>query len=358
MRTATATPGGAIVIGASAGGVEALRALVAGLPPDLAAPVVVVLHIPRTSPSALPGILDRAGPLPAVVAEHCRRLRDGVVHVAPADHHVLIEDGMLRLSTGPTENGHRPAIDPLFRSAAAEHGTRAIGVVLSGTRDDGSAGLAAIAARGGTAIVQDPEEALYAAMPANALRQVPGALVQPVHAIGALLGKLAGPAGPAPPADPTPAGGLLVTETRVAATGRPSTDELPQARPSAFSCPSCHGVLFELPGEPAPRFRCRVGHAWSPASLEDEQAEAVQDALWVAVRALEEKAAMQERLAGGAEPHGRARSLAGYRERAARTRAQAEQVRALLHAEVGDGVLGDGGPHGLPGCDEPLHDPA
>lgn len=340
-------------MGASAGGVEALRTVVAGLPPDLAAPVVVVLHIPRTSPSALPGILDRAGPLPAVVAEHCRRLRNGVVHVAPADHHVLIEGGVLRLSTGPTQNGHRPAIDPLFRSAAAEHGAHAIGVVLSGTRDDGAAGLAAIAARGGTAIVQDPEEAHYAAMPANALRQVPGALVHPAGAIGALLGWLTEAAGPVPPADPARDDELLATETNVAATGRPTTDELPQARPSAFSCPSCHGVLFELPGHPAPRFRCRVGHAWSPASLQDGQSEAVHDALWVAVRALEEKAAMQERLAARAAPRGRAQSAAGYRERAARTRAQAEQVRALLHAEVGDGS-----PPGLPGGDEQLHDPA
>ncbi|TWF75173.1 two-component system chemotaxis response regulator CheB [Pseudonocardia hierapolitana] len=329
-----------IVMGASAGGVEALRAAVAGLPPDLPAAVVVVLHIPRGAPSALPGILDRAGPLPAVAAEQAAPLRPGVVYVAPADHHVLVIDGHLRLSAGPVENGHRPAIDPLFRSAALAHGPDAVGVVLSGTRDDGTAGLAAIVSRGGIAVVQEPEDALYGAMPANALAQVPGALVHPAVKIGPLLGELARrpAAAPAGAAE----GDLLLAETRIAASGGPGTDTLEEAVPSGFSCPSCHGVLYELPGAPVPRFRCRVGHAWSPASLEAEQAQAVDEALWAAVRALEEKAELVERLAGDARRHGRARSAEAFAQRAAFAREQAQQVRDLVGAE-GEEQESDGG---------------
>jgi two-component system chemotaxis response regulator CheB len=316
-----------IVIGASAGGVEALRAVAAGLPPDLPAAVVVVLHIPRGAPSALPGILSRAGPLSAVAAEQAAPLRPGIVYVAPAGHHVLVGDRHLRLSTGPAENGHRPAIDPLFRSAALAHGPDTVGVVLSGTRDDGTAGLAAIVARGGTAVVQEPDDALHPAMPANALAQVPSALVRPAAKIGPVLGELVSRPAPEAPVDDDE---LLSAETRIASSGVPTTDSLDDAVPSPFSCPSCHGVLFELPGAPAPRFRCRVGHAWSPAALEAEQAHSVDEAIWAAVRALEEKAELVARLAADARRHGHVRSAEVYLQRAASTRAQAEQVRDLI----------------------------
>lgn len=339
-----AARGRVVVVGASAGGVEALRAMMAGLPADLAASVVVVLHIPRTSPSALPGILGRAGPLPCAAAEHRRPLRPGVVYVAPADHHVLVQDGVLLLSTGPAENGHRPAVDPLFRSAALARGPSVTGVVLSGTRDDGAAGLAVVARYGGTAIVQDPDEALYPAMPRNALRLVPSALVHPAAAIGAALDTIVRSPPPVPGPVPVPVpvpvqdaprpDAALRQEVESAATGLPTTDEIDGARPSPFSCPSCRGVLFEMPHGPAPRFRCRVGHAWSPASLEEDQAKGVEDALWTALRALEEKAALVTRLADEAHSHGHPRSAAGYRARSAHTRAQADRVRELLHREL------------------------
>jgi two-component system chemotaxis response regulator CheB len=319
-----------VVMGASAGGVEALRTVVAGLPPDMPAPVVIVLHISPAAPSALPRILDRAGPLPAVPAEQGARLRDGVVYVAPADHHVLIVDGHLRLSTGPAENNHRPAIDPLFRSAALTRGPGAIGVVLSGTRDDGSAGLAAIAARGGTAVVQDPEDALYGNMPASALEQVPAALVHPAAKIGGVLADLVRMPAEAASREPDD---LLAVETEIAAVGAPTTETLAQAVPSPYSCPSCHGVLFELPGKPAPRFRCRVGHAWSPGTLAEEQNAAAADALWAAVRALDEKADLLERMADGAAQHGYVHSARAYAGRALQARRQADSVRGLLDDE-------------------------
>jgi two-component system, chemotaxis family, protein-glutamate methylesterase/glutaminase len=317
-----------VAIGASAGGVEALRALVAGLPPDLAAAVLVVLHIPPHAPSALAGILDRAGPLRAQSARHGMRLQPGMICVAPADHHLLVRDGHLELSVGPMENGHRPAIDPLFRSAALACGTGAIGVVLSGARDDGAAGLTVIVERGGQAVVQDPEEALHRSMPASALEHVASAHVLPAAKIGALLGELVreGP----PPDELSSTNPQLAAENEIAALRPLTTDALLSARPSGFSCPSCQGVLFELEGEPAPRYRCRVGHAWSPGSLAAEQNGVVEQALWVALRTLEENAAINQRLAEFAEQRDRRRAATVYRQRYESSKAEAVALRELI----------------------------
>lgn len=321
---------GLVVVGASAGGVEALRSLVAGFPVGLPAPVVVVLHIPRNAPSALPSILGRAGPLPATLAAHGAPLRPGTVHVAPADRHVLVDDGRMVLSSGPTENGHRPAIDPLFRSAALAWGPRAVGVVLSGTRDDGAAGLAAITARGGTALVQDPVEAVYPDMPVHAIEAVPDARVLPVAKLGAEIAELLAAVGELPPASPPDE--LLVAETGIAALDPavPDTPRLGQATPSPFSCPTCDGVLFEVPGHPSPRFRCRTGHAWSPASLDAEQAHAADSALWAALRVLEERAATLRRLAAQAERRDNVRAVQSHRRRADAAERHAAVIRGLL----------------------------
>jgi two-component system, chemotaxis family, protein-glutamate methylesterase/glutaminase len=319
---------GVIAIGASAGGVEALRAVVAGLPPELPAAVLIVLHIPRAAPSALPGILHRSGPLPAVAARHGMPARPGKIYVAPADHHLLIRDEHLTLSVGPMENGHRPAIDPLFRSVAVAYGVGAIGVVLSGSRDDGAAGLTAIVERGGQAVVQDPEEALHRSMPASALEHVAAAHVLPAAKIGALLGELVGD-GALPLEAPYPAP-QLAAEDEIAALSSVTTESILSARPSGFSCPSCQGVLFELDGEPAPRYRCRVGHAWSPRSLVAEQTAAVDQALWVALRTLEEDSAMNLRLAEFAERRERPRAAALYRQRYESSKVEAGRLRELI----------------------------
>jgi two-component system chemotaxis response regulator CheB len=331
------TVGDVVVVGASAGGVEALRALVGSLPPDLPAPVVVVLHIARNAPSALAAILDRSGPLAAVPAEHGAALRDGTIYVAPADRHVLVADGHLHLSPGPTENGHRPAIDPLFRSAVAEFGPRAVGVVLSGTRDDGTAGLVAISAGGGAAFVQDPADALYPGMPASALEHVPAAGRYPADKLGVVLGELLrdGSRAVGPPAPAVDA--RLLVENRIAAMSvEPDASvRLAGAVPSGLSCPSCDGVLFEVPGEPAPRFRCRIGHAWSPRSLTVEQETGAEDALWVALRAVEEKTALLRRLAERAEERGRLRSAHYHRQRIAESERSAIRLRELIITEAG-----------------------
>ncbi|MCE3555378.1 chemotaxis protein CheB [Pseudonocardia sp. RS11V-5] len=328
-----------VVIGASAGGVEALRTMVAGLPLGLPAAVVVVLHIPSDAPSALAAILGRAGPLPAVTVRHGMRLERGHIYAAPADHHVLVADGHLHLSRGPRENGHRPSIDPLFRSAAVDFGSHAIGIVLSGNRDDGTAGLAVLARQGGAALVQEPAEALYTGMPQSALDHVPGVRALPAAKLGAAVAELLhdppdDPADPdlSDPADPTDP--LAAEEADVADAVPGLAPQVELGEPSPLSCPDCDGVLFLLDGAPAPRFRCRVGHAWSPGSLAAEQSDAAEVVLWAALRALEEKAALQRWLADTAEAANRPHAARSHRRKADRTGSEAATLRRMLTRDL------------------------
>ncbi|MBO3742858.1 chemotaxis protein CheB [Actinoplanes flavus] len=315
-----------VAIGASAGGVEALRAVVAGLPPDYPGAILVVLHVPREAPSALPRILARSGPLPASAARDGDQVRSGHIYVAPGDHHLLLLDGRLRLSRGPAENGHRPAVDPLFRSVARRAGRRAIGVILSGTRDDGAAGLASIAGRGGATVIQDPADALYAGMPRAALEAVDPDHVVPAAKIGGLLGDLT-----AEDLAPIPAPGpdaMLDAEVAMSELSSITTDGL--APPAGFGCPTCGGSLFQIEERPLPRFRCRVGHAWSPETLLDEQAATLESALWMALRSLQEKAALSRRMAE--RPH-RA-DPQRFRDMAEDAENAAAEIRALI-ARIG-----------------------
>lgn len=282
-----------VVVGASAGGVEALRAMAAALPADLPASVLVVLHLPPAAPSALPQILTRSGPLTARTAFDGEPLVEGRIYVAPPDQHLMILDHRVRLSRGPSENGHRPAIDPLFRSAARAAGPRVIAVTLSGSRDDGAVGSQEVAAHGGVVAVQDPAEALNPSMPLAVLARVGAAHV----ATAADLGKLLGEQTTIEVVDqPAPVGGRLDAEVAIDDFDPITTDRLVEA-PPVFGCPNCGGGLYELESWPMPRYRCRVGHAWSPESLLAEQALATEGALWTALRALEEKAALSRRMA-------------------------------------------------------------
>lgn len=216
----------------------------------------------------------------------------------------MLLDGRIRLSRGPTENGHRPAVDPLFRSAARTYGASVIGVVLSGARDDGAAGLLAIVNHGGAAVVQDLEDAVYPSMPRSALDLVPSAIVRPVTKIGALLGEMAREPLKPPNAqrsarsDPLPD-----AEVEMADMESTHIEDLP-VEPAGLGCPSCGGSLFEFERSPVPRYRCRVGHAWSAASLLEEQANSLESALWMALRALEEKAELSRRMARARESVG------------------------------------------------------
>jgi two-component system chemotaxis response regulator CheB len=302
-----------VVIGASAGGVEALTHIARHLDPNIPAALFAVLHIGR-SRSLLPEILARASRLIIRHPNDGEPIRNGHWYIAPPDHHLILEEGgRVRLFRGPNENGTRPAIDPLFRSAAEVFGNRVIGVILTGTLDDGVAGLAAIKAAGGIAIVQDPAGALCAGMPRRALEtvnvdfcvplvQIPGVILETVQGAG-------------------------VAET--AGTGRPTEHPGPL---SGFTCPECNGALWQEEEGGVLRFRCRVGHRYSTDAMLSAQDDSVERALWAAVRALEERAALARRLANNAEDLRNPRSVAWFVERS-----RAAEEHALV---LRDFVLG------------------
>jgi two-component system, chemotaxis family, protein-glutamate methylesterase/glutaminase len=289
-----------VVIGASAGGVEALRTLVSALPRDLSAAVLIVLHLREGSTSALAPILDTVSPLPVRFAEHGAPIENGRLYVAPPDHHLLVKGGHLVLSDRPAENGHRPSIDALFRSAAADRGRSAVGVVLSGVLDDGTAGLAAIKSRGGLAIVQDPEDAAYRGMPDSALANVEIDHLLPAADIGAELGRIL-------------------------------------AAPAGLVCPDCGGGLALLiPGQIG--FGCRSGHVWSADALLDTTDQPLQAALWTAVRTLDDKAELAERMAATARQRGNVALARRYSGSMQETKAAARLLRNRLTAGESEGV--------------------
>jgi two-component system chemotaxis response regulator CheB len=315
-----------IVVGASAGGVEALTRLVGGFSRDLQAAVFVVLHLPAHATSALPVILERSGPLPAAHPRYGEQIRTGRIYVAPPNQHILLRPGYIRLTRGPKENGHRPAIDPLFRTAAHGYGPRVMGVVLSGMLDDGTAGLLSIKTRGGMALVQRPEDALFPGMPLSALDEVEADHCLPASELGSVLERLA--------REPMEDGAAPIPrdmESEMADMELESLQNPEGARtPSNFGCPGCGGVLSELRDGELVRFRCRVGHAYSPETLLSEQSEALEGALWAALRALEENASLAGQLTARAQERGHSRAAARFREREKDAKEHAVLIRQVL----------------------------
>lgn len=325
-----------IVIGCSVGGVEALQRLVGRLPRNLPAAVFVVLHLAPQSTSMLPTILSRAGELPASHPKDGEPIRMGHIYVAPPDNHLLLENGKMRVMRGPRENRHRPAVDPLFRSAARWYGPRVIGVVLTGALDDGTAGLSSIKKRGGIAIVQDPADAFCGDMPRSAMKNVEVDYVASIDHIPELLQQLA----PTKVAENgTGKSSRLIKETEIAELDMDAIeDENRPGVPSSFACPECGGVLWEQDGEQILRFRCRVGHAYTANSLGVEQTEAVEGALWAAMRALEEGASLARRMAATAARGNREMLESRFLERAEAKMQQAEVLRRLIMESKSDPV--------------------
>lgn len=319
-----------IVIGASAGGVEALVRLVQDLPQELDASIFVVVHLPSHIKSVLPDILSRCKSLPAKHPQDREPIAPGQIYVAPPDYHLLIQPGVVRLLHGPRENGHRPAIDPLFRTASKAYGPRVIGVILSGTLDDGTAGSTVVKARSGITVVQEPAEALFAGMPQSVIDHVEVDHILSIAEIAAILPKLV---------DEPVNGDFMATnedlEAEFVKQDKLAREEgLKPSSPSTMTCPDCGGVLWELGDGGLLRFRCHVGHAYSVDSLLAEQADSIEVALWSAVRSLEEKAALCRRLATQADRQNRRISEQRFQEQATEVTQQANIIRGLLHQQA------------------------
>jgi two-component system, chemotaxis family, protein-glutamate methylesterase/glutaminase len=327
-----------IVIGASAGGVEALARLVSSLPEDLPAALFLVLHIPAQNPSMLPDILNRVGPLHALHPVDGQEIQYGHIYVAPPDHHLIVEEGIIRIIRGPKENRHRPAIDPLFRSAARTYGTRVVGVILTGSMDDGTAGLLAIKRSGGETIVQDPQDALFASMPHSAITHVEVDHILPLSDMGPLLAQVANEQAAEQKSFSVPKD--MEMETKLAAMVK-LEDQYGEhvGTPSAFSCPECGGVLWEVHDGNLLRFRCRVGHAYSVDSVLAGQTEAVEEALWTALKTLEESASFSRRMAHDASNGGKERLAKRFGERVQETEKHATVIRQVLAKNSMDTML-------------------
>ncbi|MFC1458470.1 chemotaxis protein CheB [Microvirga arabica] len=316
-----------IVIGGSSGATAPLKTILGALPPDLPAAVFIVLHIPARSIGILSTVASAAGSLPVHQAADGMRIEPGNIYLALPDHHLIITQGHIRLGRGPRENMARPAIDPLFRSAAAAYGSRVIGVILSGLLNDGASGLEAVKRCGGVAIVQDPADAIADEMPRSALEAVTVDLSVPSARIGDVLSDLAREAaGPSVPIPPD-----IRLEVDIAAGERVDSEVVRGfAEPAALTCPACGGVLSSVKGSKPLRFRCQVGHSYTSDILAKEQESAVDEALRVALRVIEERAELVSRMAEDGRRSGRRVVAEMYEGRAIEYRQYADTLRRAV----------------------------
>lgn len=305
-----------IVIGASAGGVEAMLSLMQLLPSDLPASIFVVIHLAATRPSMLAEILGRASRLHVMTALDSEAIEPGRVYVAPPDNHLLVSPGFVRVVRGAMENGHRPAVDPLFRTAARAYGGRVIGVVLTGMRDCGTAGLQEIKRHGGVAVVQDPADALFPSMPQSAVDNVEVDHCLALEEIPALLARLTREPPPPPPTE--------------------LPEELEELE-GDFTCPGCGGHLTRKRSGAVLNFGCKVGHRYSPEGLVAEQTAALEMALWTALRTIEDSTALARRMMARSLELNRPHATARFEERVRHGEAQAALVRQALLGSNAEG---------------------
>jgi two-component system, chemotaxis family, protein-glutamate methylesterase/glutaminase len=331
-----------LVIGGSAGALPVLRAILPRFPADLAAAVLIVLHTARSRPGALAEVIGRYAPLPVRFPEDGDLLRHGEILVAPPDFHLLVDGPRVRVTRGPRENGFRPAIDPLFRTAARAYGERVVGVILSGALDDGIFGLAEIKRSGGLAVVQSPEEASFPSMPLAALQSVSVDAVLAAEKIAALLVDVAGTGRPGPipgAALPLPAGDVAEEG------GAGLRDRSLPGPPSAYTCPECGGALWEVADDRALGFRCHVGHSYASVSFLARHSEQVEGALWTALRTLEEAVALRRRMSRHAAGTGLDALAHAYDASASDAQQKADAIRDVLtdpHASLALRALGAG----------------
>jgi two-component system chemotaxis response regulator CheB len=334
-----------IVIGASAGGVQALSKLVQDLPADLPAAVFIVLHIPANIPSVLPAILAREAKLEVAHAIHGEPVKRSRVYVAPPDQHLIIENGYVKLVHGPRENLHRPSIDTLFRSAARWAGPRVIGVVLTGALDDGTVGMRAVKQRGGSTVVQDPFDAPFPSMPMSVIQEIKVDYSLPLSEIAPLLDQLSRENAEEEGRYPVP--DEIEIEARIAEQEM-NGDQLIASvsrigNVSKLTCPDCHGALWEIDDQELLRYRCHVGHAFSAEALNNGQSQMLEAALWSAVRALEERMILARRIVERARRSNQMRAAQIFERRVREAEEQSAAIRQLLLSsekdDIGDPIL-------------------
>ncbi len=315
-----------VVVGASAGGVEALSTFVSLLPADLPAAVFVVNHVQPIQPGYLPSILAQNSALPVKHADDGEIIQHGMIYVARPDHHLLVKREHVSVARGPKENLHRPSVDSLFRSAAYAYGPRVIAVVLTGNLDDGSAGNWAVKAFGGVTIAQDPEDAPNPDMPRNAIQYSKVDHVAPLAKIPMLISHLVREEVQERGERSVKREEIRIPESEL--RGNPDAREF--GTPSYFTCPSCTGTLWEFKYGDLVRYRCRTGHAFSFESMMAEHAEAVETALWVAVRTLEEKADLMRHMAEHAQERTTPERQQHYQKQQVKAKENADIIRELL----------------------------
>jgi two-component system, chemotaxis family, protein-glutamate methylesterase/glutaminase len=316
-----------VVIGCSAGGVEALPKLLAKVPGDLPAAIFAVMHVGANFESYLPSIISRASELPAHHAKDGESIEHGKIYVAPPDYHILLSKKGIHLSHGPKENRHRPAVDPTFRSAAQFYGSRVIGIVLTGSLDDGTAGLQSVKRCGGITVVQHPDDAAVPGMPTSALKYVDVDYCVPLLKIRSLLPRLI----------KTPAGHPRepgchhdASTSNLDRTMNNQEMEEEYGAPTAMVCPECSGPIWEAKNGEFSQFKCLVGHTYSPESFLAEEGVAAERALWVAVKTLQERSSLLRRLSERASGMGQAISASNFSVQAEESENHAEVIRGIL----------------------------
>ncbi|MEH2406629.1 chemotaxis protein CheB [Nostoc sp.] len=321
-----------IVIGTSAGGLKVLGAILGAVPADINAVFFIVQHLAADKPSILPEILTDVGSLPASHPVDGESIKTGRIYIAPPDYHLLVNEGLMRVVRGPQENRFRPAIDTLFRSAARAYGTRVVGVVLTGYLDDGTVGLQAIKKRGGVAIVQDPKEAEYPSMAKSALRYVKVDYCLPLAEIPDLVVRLS----KEPPAqeEAYPVTEEIEIESRIAEQ-QMNTQELLEnveviGTRTTYTCPECNGSIWQIgKGEPL-RFRCHIGHSFTASVFLSEQTQNLENALWSAVRAMEEKVTFSRQMAERMRNYNLANAVTKYEDHAMNLDKEVSLIRDII----------------------------
>jgi two-component system chemotaxis response regulator CheB len=316
-----------VAIGTSAGGVQALMLLARRFPPDFPAAILVTLHLPSDARSSLDELLSRAGPLPAVFAAEGDALKKAHIYIAPPKRHLLVDGDHLSLGLGPRENNARPAIDPMLRSTAACCGPRTIGVVLTGTLGDGASGLWAVGQCGGITVVQDPSDAAFSEMPLTAMSRSPPDHLVKLANLPALLETLVHQ----PVGQPVPVPDRIRIEVQIARDGGGSMQKMDQiGRRSVLTCPECNGVMWEIDENGDHHYRCHVGHAYSAEMMSLAVNDNLRRALGSALRALDERIALTEKLRRQASERGHNQSTATWTERKQEYESEAEVIRQAI----------------------------